>query len=376
MTITNLLPAILVAGPPHSGKSVLAYLLSQRLRKARVPHILLRAAPDGEGDWSYESPEEVRVRQRQKGAYTTDLIADLERAIRSRSLPMLVDIGGRPRDAQFRLFDACTHVIHLWREVDDRQEWAAWLEERSLLPIASLHTRLEPPDSLEPDATPQRGVITGLDRAGPQVGIAFERVFEYVQGICSYAPGELEAEHLRRAPQGVALLTMVQLAETLGLARPEQRLHWEPEHLPRLRELIPPGEPLALYGSGPVWLYAALAAHVAPAPFYLFDARYYGWMAPPPVILDSKQANAEFKLAARPGVSDVRLQFQRRQAHYVLTPLPVHVPSLPPDRRVILDGPMPIWLFAALAQGLCQQAALATYEPRTGRIITFWTRSV
>lgn len=372
MTITNLLPAILVAGPPHSGKSVLAYLLSQRLREARVPHILLRAAPDGEGDWSYESPEEVRVRQRQKGAYTADLIEDLMQAIRSRNLPMLVDIGGRPRDTQFRLFDACTHVIHLWREVDDRQEWEAWLEDRSLIPIASLHTRLEPPDSLEPITGPLRGVITGLDRTNPQGGVAFERVFERVQGICSYPPGALEAEHLRRAPQGVALLTVLQLAETLGISQPDQRLHWEPEHLPRLRELVPAGEALALYGSGPVWLYAALAAHVAPAPFYLFDARYYGWMAPPPVILDSNQANAEFKLAARPGVKDVRLKFQRRQAHYVLTPLPVHVPPLPPDRRVILDGPMPVWLFAALAQGLRGRSVLATFEPRTGRIITFW----
>ena len=370
--ITNLLPAILFAGPPHSGKSVLAYLLSQRLRDARVPHILLRAAPDGEGDWSYESPEEVRVRQRQKGLYTAELITDLLRAIRGRSLPMLVDIGGRPRDTQFQLFTACTHVIQLWREADDRQEWAAWLEEQNLIPIACLHTRLEPPDSLEPDTSPIQGVITGLDRANPQAGPAFARVSAHVQGICAYPPGALEAEHLRRAPQGVALRTVQQLAETLGIWLPGQRLHWEPEHLPALRDLVPPGKPLALYGSGPVWLYAALAAHVAPAPFYLFDARYYGWMAPPPLICDSDQGNTEYKLTARPGAKDIRLKFQRRQAHYVLTPLPVHVPHLPADRRVILDGPMPIWLFAGLAQALRQQPALATYEPRSGRIVTFW----
>jgi CRISPR-associated protein Csx3 len=49
-------PAILVGGPPHSGKSVLTYLLSQRLRTAAVEHFVLRACPDGEGDWSYEAP--------------------------------------------------------------------------------------------------------------------------------------------------------------------------------------------------------------------------------------------------------------------------------------------------------------------------------
>ena len=373
--ITNLLPAILVAGPPHSGKSVLAYLLSQRLREASVPHILLRAAPDGEGDWSYESPEEVRVHQRQKGAYTADLIEDLLQAIHARNLPMLVDIGGRPRDTQFRLFDACTHLIHLWREADDRREWEAWLEERSLIPIASLHTRLAPPDHLAPGVGPLRGIITGLDRAQPQPGPLFERVLERVQGICAYPPGDLEAEHLRRAPQDVTVLTVAQLAQMLGILQPGQRLLWQPEHLPALQALIPAGEALAVYGSGPVWLYAALAAQVAPASFYLFDARYYGWMAPPPAILNSNQLNAEFELAVRPGVKDVRLKFQRRQAHYVLSPLPVLVPPLPLDRRVVFDGPMPVWLFASLSQALCGQADLANYEPRTGRIITFWTRA-
>jgi CRISPR-associated protein Csx3 len=374
MTITNLLPAILVAGPPHSGKSVLAYLLSQRLREAQVSHILLRAAPDGEGDWSYESADEACVRQRQKGVYTADLIEDLLHAIHNRSLPMLVDIGGRPHDAQFRLFDACTHVIHLWREANDRHEWETWLEERSLIPIASLHTQLAPPDRLEPGAGPLRGVIAGLDRANPQAGLMFERVLERVLGICSYPPDALEAEHLRRAPHDVPLLTVAQLARDLGIMRPGQELWWAPEHLAGLRDLVPSGEPLALYGRGPVWLYAALAAHVAPAPFYVFDARYYGWMAPPPVILDSDRANAEFALLTLPEGQDIRLKFERQQAHYVLKPLPVHVPSLPLDRRVILDGPMPIWLFAALARGLRRQTALATYEPRSSRIITFWTK--
>jgi CRISPR-associated protein Csx3 len=374
MTITNLLPAILVAGPPHSGKSVLAYLLSRHLREAHVPHILLRAAPDGEGDWSYESTDEVRVRQRQKGAFTADLIADLLQAIRSRSLPMLVDIGGRPRDTQFRLFDVCTHVIHLWREADDRQEWETWLEDRSLLPIASLHTQLASPDRLEPGAGPLRGVITGLDRANPRAGLTFERVLERVLGICSYPPGALEAEHLRRAPANVPLLTVVQLARDLGIVQPGQEPWWAPEQLPKLQELVPAGEPLAFYGRGPVWLYAALAAHAAPGSFYLFDARYYGWMAPPLVILDSDQTNAEFTLSAHPEAQDIRLKFERQQAHYVLKPLPIHVPPLPTDRRIVLDGPMPIWLFVALARGLRRQVTLATYEPRTGRIVTFWTQ--
>ena len=373
MLTPNLLPAILVAGPPHSGKSVLAYLLSQRLRAAHVPHILLRAAPDGEGDWFYQSNDEVRVRQRQKGSFNNDLIESLLQGIRDRSLPMLVDIGGRPRDSQFRLFDACTHVIHLWREADDRQAWTQWLDERSLIPIASLRSYLTLPDSLEPGSGALYGIISGLERQHPQPGATFAEVFARVQGICAYPPAFLKSEHISRAPLNVPLLTLEQLAHDLGIVRAGEKIWWNPEDLPRLRELIPPGEPLALFGPGPVWLYAALAAHVAPAPFHLFDARYFGWMLPPPVVYPSPQANAEFTLTADLTADPIRLVFTRQDAHYLLKPLPVHVPPLPPERAVVLDGPMPNWLWAALAQALRQHPSLAAFDPRQSAAIPFWT---
>ncbi len=52
----ELFPAILVGGPPHSGKSVLTYSLTQALRRRGVDHYVLRAAPDGEGDWANSPP--------------------------------------------------------------------------------------------------------------------------------------------------------------------------------------------------------------------------------------------------------------------------------------------------------------------------------
>jgi CRISPR-associated Csx3 family protein len=115
-----------------------------------------------------------------------------------------------------------------------------------------------------------------------------------------------------------------------------------------------------------------LAVHVAPAPCYLFDARHFGWMAPPPVLLDSDQPNAEFTLTPRREADHIRLVFTRQQAHYFLRPRPVHVPTLPAELGVVLDGPMPIWLWAALARALHHHPWLAAYEPRHSRIIPFW----
>ena len=270
---------------------------------------------------------------------------------------MLVDIGGRPRDTQFRLFDACTHVIHLWREAEDRQEWETWLDQRSLIPIASLRTQLAPPDRLEPAASPLRGVITGLDRAAPQAGPVFERVLQHVLGICSYPPDALEAEHLRQAPEGIPQLTVTQLADEVGLLRPGQKLWWEPAHLALALDWLPPGQSLAFYGPGPLWLYAAIATRVAPAPFFVFDARFYGWMLPPPVILDSDQTNEEFMLKVEPMADQVWLRFNLRSEHHVLHPSPIHLPLLPDDRLLVLDGKMPIWFVSALARALCGRPA-------------------
>ena len=51
----ELFPAVLIGGPPNSGKSVLTYNLTQALRERGIQHYVVRAAPDGEGDWVSEA---------------------------------------------------------------------------------------------------------------------------------------------------------------------------------------------------------------------------------------------------------------------------------------------------------------------------------
>ncbi len=48
------LPAILIGGPPNAGKSVLLYNLTQALYERGVRHHILRACPDGEGNYFQE----------------------------------------------------------------------------------------------------------------------------------------------------------------------------------------------------------------------------------------------------------------------------------------------------------------------------------
>lgn len=370
--VANLLPAILLAGPPHSGKSVLGHLLTRHLRQAGVQHILLPAAPDGEGAWFHQVDAELRFLLRQKGCFTPHLVDQMTRAVQRRALPMLVDIGGKPQGRQLEIIDACTHVIQLYREEDDRRVWRDWIADRHLIPIAELRSHLPGPDSVESTGGVLRGVIGGLDRARPQPGRLFDLLAQRVQGICSYDPQVLEREHLRRAPEGMAVVSETQLAQRLGLARPGQSPWWQPEHLARLPEVLPARQPLALYGAGPVWLTAAVAALNAPDPLWVFDARHYGWLAPPPVATHSDRSNPEFSLDAQHAADHTRLLFHLLPEHYVLKPRKVFLPPLDLQRGVVLDGKMPKWLWAALARALRRHAWLAAYEPRSNRMIRFW----
>lgn len=368
----NLLPAILLAGPPHSGKSVLGHLLAQRLRALGVQHILLPAAPDGEGAWFHEVDAELRFMLRRKGQFTDQLAGQMAQAVRARALPMLVDIGGRPQGRQFEIMDACTHAIQLYREESDRQAWRAWIEARALIPIAELQSHLAGPEMVAASDGVLRGVISGLDRAQPCPGSLFELLAERVQGICSYDYETLALQHQLGAPEGAVVVDERHLARRLGVAWSGQTPWWRPEDLARLGEALPSGQPIALYGRGPVWLTAAIAALNAPAPVWVFDARHYGWLRPATVTVGAERANAQFSLEVRRAADHQRLVFQLLPEHHVLTPRPVFVPPVDARLGVVLDGKMPKWLWSGLARALCGHPWLAAYEPRTGQFLRFW----
>ncbi|MDW8269941.1 MAG: CRISPR-associated protein Csx3 [Anaerolineae bacterium] len=370
--MTNFLPAVLLAATPHNGKSVLAYLLSRELRQRRVPHILLRAAPDGEGDWFYESPDEVRIALRRKGTFNARLVADMRRAIQNRRLPMLVDIGGRPQGEQFDILTDCTHVIHLFRDDNDRAVSGAWLEPLNLIPVAELQSQLKGDDVLRQDNGILRGVITALDRGNPRPGVVFARLVERVTGLFAYTEDELEALHCRDLPDDTVLVTAAALASRLNAFAADGSPQFEPSHLARLPGLVGKSPAIALYGRMPMWLVAGIAALTAPAQLYWFDARHYGWVMVPSVRRQAHGRHREFSLTPQAEGDAIRLVYARQPGITVLSsPRSVKAPQLPTEAGVILDGPMPGWLWAALARAYRRHPWLAAREPRHGDV-RFW----
>jgi len=365
----NLFPAILLAGPPHSGKSVLAYLVTNRLRQMNIAHYLLRAVPDGEGNWFLQGGgEAVRLlRLKHKGQYTPAFLAHMHQVIENRALPLLVDIGGRPQPDQMDLLAACTHSVLLYRTAADLAEWQPRLAALHLLPVAELRSSQSEADQIEAHQPTLKAVITGLERdlEKRQSGLVIDALLEHLAGICRYDAEYLESVHLTRAPHPVT--TERQLAARVGLPADQRGAAiWTPDALAVAAGWIEPGQPLALYGRGPVWLAAMLAARALPAPASIYDVRY-GWMPIPPVLPGTGDI-FQARYTALPGGAgwlECMLTTDALEAEDLLLNL-----AIDPALGLVLSGKLPRWAFAALARHFAPRCPwVAVDDPAHNRLV-------
>lgn len=370
---TNLFPAILLAGPPNCGKSVLAFLLTHHLRQLGVAHYLLRSAPDGEGDWFLAGQPDIvqTLRAMHKRHYSSHFIAHMHNAIMARPLPLLVDIGGRPQGDQINLIKACTHSILLYRSEEERLQWRRMLNEARLTPIAELRSTLNE-DEVAVERQPHlHGTISGLQRDTEmrKTGLVFGILLELVAGICSYDAASLEQIHLKHAPFPV--VNERELAGKLSVSVEGERTIWSPGHLARLSSLIPTSKPLSIYGRGPVWLASALAALTLPESFVIFDARY-GWLPPPPLrFLANTEGTADVTIKALP-YQDKDAWVEIELPGGMIEPYEINLSALPPQTQggLILSGKIPRWLFATLVHHFAPDRTwLAVDDPRLSRAI-------
>src|SRR5437016_1586193 len=139
-----LFPAVMIGGPPNVGKSVLIYSLTQKLRELNIDHYVIRAHPDGDGDWFQETEPEQLRQLRFRGRWTGEFVRYICTCLDRRHLPLLVDVGGLPTEEQARIFGYCTHSLLLLP--DDAQSvefWCRTAEVNGLLPLARLCSQLD-----------------------------------------------------------------------------------------------------------------------------------------------------------------------------------------------------------------------------------------
>ncbi len=365
----ELFPAILIGGPPHMGKSVLTYSLTHALRERGIPHYVIRAYPDGEGDWANEADQKLVRRIRVKGQGTPRWVDRICRDIANRHLPLLVDVGGRPTLDQERIFDHCTHAILLTGDDDAHRTWETLLARHGLLPLADLRSELHGQNRLTDTWPTLRGVIAGLERGLTAAGPTFDALVERVARLFAYDPDELRRTHLATAPVEITV-DLDRLARTLGVPRSGRKATWEPKHLPSLLDYLPVATPLGLYGRAPNWLYAAVARLTHPAAFYQFDPRL-GWITPPALRLDLPPDDAPLQARAIHRADHLHLDFYLPSSYLDYSEaagLPVPPPPQT-DIGIVIGGKIPHWLYTALATAYRSAPWLAVYQPQLARAV-------
>lgn len=377
--MVNLLPAILVGGPPHAGKSVLFYSLTKTLHERGIAHHAIRACPDGEGNWFQEIYEAIGINEIRQicftdkqwtDAFVNGICSDLER----RHLPFLVDMGGRPQDEQLRIFLNCTHSILLLKpeEEESTRLWRRLIAESDVSQIAELRSELDATPSLDATSPIIRGAITGLHRGSLASGDVFDALVERVAALFStYPPEELEQKKLAMAP--AQLINFDPLLHSFDPAAHE----WKREMLPRLAHELPIGESFAIYGRGPGWLYGALAAQAEQQPFYQFDPRI-GWLAPPTLQISAQQTSSDemtYTLRSYNDATILSIHIVREYLDYLQADnLPF--PPFPPEHGLIIDGKIPHWLLTALVR-LYQNAGItwiACHQPQLHGAVVVMSR--
>jgi CRISPR-associated protein Csx3 len=356
-------PAILIGGPPHSGKSVLTYSLTRALRQRKIEHYVIRATPDGEGDWANEADQALVRTLRIKGDFDkvfTDSICD---NLANRHLPLIVDAGGQPTPDQERIFDCCTHAVLLAPDADALAHWRDIAHRHSLSIVSELTSRLQGEQRIASTSPILRGTITGLDRSKTAVGPVFDALVDLLASILYCDSDELYRFHERHC----AIETVIyldRLARTLGLLLAGDEVRWEPQHVPLVLDYLPEETPLALYGRGTNWLHTAVAMLASPAPFAHFDPRL-GWVEARPLSIGKSgdRYPLQFQLHHAPNCVHVEALPQSPYLEYTELDA-LSIPPLPARAGVILSGKIPYWLYISMAISYRDAPWIGVYQPQ------------
>ncbi len=146
-------PALLIVGPPDSGKSIFSYQLFSTLLKDYPDVYLQRSHWDGEGNWILELSEDATDDEREafklhnKGTLTERFFPYQGEAIfnlRRQKTLVIVDVGGRIQPEKQSILAACTHYLVISSNPEEIEPWCDFCEESgSLQRVAVIHSTLE-----------------------------------------------------------------------------------------------------------------------------------------------------------------------------------------------------------------------------------------
>ncbi|GAB4441435.1 MAG: CRISPR-associated protein Csx3 [Cyanobacteria bacterium J069] len=145
--------ALMVVGPPDSGKSVFSHALFTALLPDYPDIFLQRANWDGEGNWILELPETASEGDREtfklfyKGIKSERFFTHHGQSIlqlRRQKPLVIVDVGGKVDAAKMPVLEACSHYLIISSKPEAIDPWHEFCRDRgNLRPLAVINSTLD-----------------------------------------------------------------------------------------------------------------------------------------------------------------------------------------------------------------------------------------
>ena len=282
---------IIIAGPPHSGKSI-----GERFIRSMLPPqetMRIASQPDGEGDWTqnlYGQDALLAQQLRKKGEFSRENVDHWKSQIsHSNSRFSLVDVGGVVSPENREIFEQANAMIIISSNHEKTQEWVRLANETGLNILAVLYSTLDESRTESFARTPgqdweSEGVVVGLDRGKFKDSATLRE-------LAAFLLDRVPAKENKEVMTEYESLGIDSVAEMIGKKpedivlpgrEPMKGLNWKPEELPAvynaLRKMAEKGGSFVIDGRAPQFLIINILHALHPNRIAVADSKVEGGM--------------------------------------------------------------------------------------------------
>ncbi len=182
---------IAILGPPNSGKSVFVHSMLNSLRNYKNGSLIdnfyiIRACPDGEGNWFNEIESNIgkifRIKKSFDDEFAITISEHINNTKESKSI-IIVDCGGKIDKKNQIILNSCSDCIIISSNKEEIPEWIGAAKSSELNILSIIHSTLEEKSEIIPNKNVLEIVLGKLERSNQNsVQIPeklIERIFNY-----------------------------------------------------------------------------------------------------------------------------------------------------------------------------------------------------